>query len=142
MFLLFLWLFYKQVYTYGAFTVHLKEHQVECFYEDLLLNQRLDISFIVINDAQNSQISFSLTDPQGIKKLDAYDTSFSNGIDAQTPGRHEFCFSNKHSASPKEITFTVYGPDEKKNFDTKYTPSSDASSGTRNLFYFHRTLVG
>ena len=114
--------FVQNVVCFSSFTLNLQVDEVQCFYEKLEKEDRLELSFQV-SSGGSLDIDFVVKDPFGkiIHSVNAgSQTSF--GFDSPTSGSFEYCFSNRRprSGEDKVVTFVARGPDEKSKLETKY----------------------
>jgi hypothetical protein len=104
------------VTSYGAFVIKLQPAQRNCFFETLKKGDRFDMSFVTTSEGEQA-IKFWMNDPSGHRLHGVErESSSSFGFNPEAQGNYEFCFDNGVTHGPKEITFTVYGPDEHSGF--------------------------
>jgi hypothetical protein len=115
----FLFWFPSLTLSYGAFSIKLETGELQCFFEKLQKDDRFDLSFI-ISSMGEQHIKFWIKNPEGHELHSVQDSSSSFGFNAASAGNHEYCFGNHQSHGMKEVTFTIYGPDEQQKFDDSY----------------------
>ncbi|KAI9486788.1 MAG: COPII-coated vesicle protein [Benjaminiella poitrasii] len=96
----------QNVYT---MTIELKPGQVECFYEDLEVGEKITVSYQV-GEGGNLDIDFWMQDPSNsIVISTTRTTSNSHSLQANSEGKHTYCFSNEFSTmSSKKVGFNIH----------------------------------
>ncbi|KAI9259202.1 COPII-coated vesicle protein [Helicostylum pulchrum] len=109
----------QHVYT---MSVDIEPGEVDCYFEDLEVGERLTISYEV-NEGGNLDIDFWLSDPNGATELSTVRTTAdTHTYFARHEGRHIYCFSNEFSTvSDKRIAFNVHENFQKVHDSVKET---------------------
>ena len=118
------------VASYGAFIIKLPQAQKYCFFETLKKGDRFDMSFVTTSEGEQA-IKFWMNDPSG-NRLHGVEreSSSSFGFNPEAQGNYEFCFDNGVTHGDKEITFTVYGPEEHAGFGKDFEKHDGMSFST------------
>ncbi|KAI9337021.1 supernatant protein factor C-terminal domain-containing protein [Zopfochytrium polystomum] len=109
------------VHGSGSFQITLDPHSRDCFYENLVIGDKLDVSFEVF-EGGNLDIDFWLSSPtdQILNSRFKQSTGTFDMV-AEKDGVYTYCFSNQMSTvSHKTLSFTVHGPEERTKFEEKY----------------------
>lgn len=96
----------QYVYT---LSIEIKPGEVDCYYEDLEVGERVTISYEV-GDGGNLDIDFWISDPSGsIVTSVSRTTSDTRSLTANVEGKYTYCFGNEFSTgSSKKVAFNVH----------------------------------
>lgn len=108
-----------KVMAFNSFTITLLAYDEQCFIERLKPNERLDISYEVV-DGASLEIDFAIFNRQYVP-IHSYHREKSGvfGFNAQSEDDFTYCFSNRFSQDAKIASFTIHGPDEKFKIEEK-----------------------
>jgi len=100
----------------STFTIHLAPHEKRCYFENLVVRDRLDLSFQV-GTGGSLDVDFWVSNPDNRLLYSVFRQSTATyGFVAEQPGKYEYCFSNQMSSvTDKTLSFSVMGPDERMN---------------------------
>ncbi len=100
----------------STFTIQLAPHEKRCYYENLIVRERLDLSFQV-GSGGSLDVDFWVSNPENRLLYSVFRQSTATyGFVAEQPGKYEYCFSNQMSSvTDKTLSFSVMGPDERMN---------------------------
>jgi hypothetical protein len=99
----------------SAHNIGLPAHGVECYYETLHKDDRMEITFQVgdreFGSAGNLEIDFWVSNPaNGYEFNDKSVTTGDYAFTAKQDGKFTYCFGNQHwGANSKEVSFNVHG---------------------------------
>ncbi|KAJ3114171.1 p24 complex component [Phlyctochytrium bullatum] len=109
----------------GVFQTRVPPHMKHCFFEQLIIADRVDLSFQVY-DGGDLDIDFWVTAPDGRMIQSQFKgTTGTFGFTADRDGKYEYCFSNQVGSAVKAVTFSVTGPEEKIRFESMYKDSQE-----------------
>ncbi|KAI9222159.1 supernatant protein factor C-terminal domain-containing protein [Blastocladiella britannica] len=93
-----------------ALTIRVPPYEQQCFFEELVKDQRLSITYQV-GDGGQLDVDFWVTDPTGnILHIINKESTGSHDFRAKVAGRYTYCFSNQMSSHyEKVLQFSVEG---------------------------------
>ncbi|KAJ3268243.1 p24 complex component [Terramyces sp. JEL0728] len=117
----------------SSFTLNIKPYTKECFFEDLKKDDRLEVSFEVIQTIGDWAVDYEIKTPGGatIHKVQSERAS-SFGFDAASNGEHHQCFDNK-SGYDKIVQFSFLGPDDQSKIEIGKDLSEDEKELGKNI---------
>ncbi|KAI7902325.1 emp24/gp25L/p24 family/GOLD-domain-containing protein [Cokeromyces recurvatus] len=92
-----------------AMTIELEPTQIDCYYEDLDVGEKITVSYQV-GEGGNLDIDFWVQDPtNSIVISTTRTTSNIHSLQANIKGRYTYCFSNEFSTmSSKRVGFNIH----------------------------------
>ncbi|KAJ3334291.1 p24 complex component [Gonapodya sp. JEL0774] len=87
-----------------------------CYFEDLNPEEHLDLTYMIESSEGEMVLDFWVIAPgQRVTHTALREATGSHSFIADRQGRYQYCFSNKNYNAAKKMTFSSYGPEERRN---------------------------
>jgi len=122
----------------SGFVIQLEANDESCFYEDLMNNDKMGVTFEV-GTGGNLDIDFRITGPGGRNVYEGLrEKSNTYTFLAEESGRYTYCFSNKMSIRAKKtVTFSAVAVDHTQPTEVPKVQAAVQGHGEGLLLLFH-----